>query len=132
MTFFQQHLGEEGEDILSLLDLKEDEDAVCLDNAVQYMANFRLKQQNEYYERNKKSEETFNSFNDGLKICKFCMSCGEKSSETRLYRGIDDRELTKKLLRQRYLDLVKCVDICRAAEIFEELTKQQTSNPREI
>jgi hypothetical protein len=73
--------------------------------------------------RNQSQDETFDKYVTELKILASTCNYGalhDSLIRDRLICGINDSNLRERLLRVADLDLQKCLEICRAAELSKE------------
>jgi hypothetical protein len=83
-----------------------------------------------FFTREKKENESFDEFVTALKTlscdCNF-EKLKDSLIKSQIIRGINDTKLQEALLQDADLDLLKCVRVCKAAELANENVKKMTS-----
>jgi hypothetical protein len=85
--------------------------------------------------RNQSQDETFDKYVTDLKILASTCNYGalhDSLIRDRLICGINDSNLREKLLRVADLDLQKCLEICRAAELSKERIETPSASGLEV
>ena len=80
-----------------------------------------------FNQRNQSEDESFEIFLSDLKrlskTCSYCNSCVSSLIRDRIVLGIYNKSTQRELLKERHLNLEKCIDICRAAENADKHSK---------
>ncbi|XP_070567222.1 uncharacterized protein [Ptychodera flava] len=125
-------IGREGREIHETMKFDSEEKDRKLEDLVKAFDNYCNPKKNEtverykFFSRSQEANENLDKYVTDLKIlaatCNFG-SLQESLIKDRLVCGINDSRLRERLLREADLDLEKCLQICRAAELSKESIK---------
>ncbi|XP_077865913.1 uncharacterized protein LOC144353175 [Saccoglossus kowalevskii] len=125
-------IGREGREIYETMQLTGDEKDRKLDEIIKAFDSYCNIKTNEtverykFFTRNQEPNEPLEKYVTDLKIlaatCNF-LTLQESLIRDRIVCGINDSRLRERLLRESDLDLTKCIQTCKAAEISKEQIK---------
>lgn len=135
LAMFRHTIGDEARRVLETMQYDKDEDSSDLETIIRKFGDFCEGQTNEifqryqFFTRGRHPDESIESYVTELRIlarsCNFCKCMADSLIRDRIVFGVNDENITKRLLRQRQLTLNQCLDICysesSAAHHFQQL-----------
>lgn len=126
VALFLHCLGADALRVYNGLSFESEEDKTKLSKIMEKLDEFAIGEVNETYERyvfnsrSQEAEESIDAYVAALRklahTCNFCPCLHDTLIRDRIVLGVRSKQLRKRLLQERKLTLIKCIDLCRSSE----------------